>query len=187
MKMKIAFLALSLMSASAFAGDLTGAGSQSGSIAGSQSSNNGSNINFDGTVIPKDTTVHQTVDGTQTLKNTPSVSGPSLTTSNDTCMGSASGSANGPGFGLSFGKTYKDENCIMLKNSRELWNMGMKAAAMARLCMDPDNKAALEMTDFKCPQTVAAEKKAATNNQVAQSEPTDPIVRRRMGLPALAQ
>lgn len=97
-------------------------------------------------------TVHQTF-GSQTIKNTPSVSGPPLTASNDTCMGSASGSVNAPGFGLSLGKTYVDPNCVMLKNSRELWNMGMKAAAMARMCMDEDNRKALEMTGFVCPQS----------------------------------
>lgn len=99
-----------------------------------------------------DSTVHQTF-GTQTIRNTPSVSGGNLTSSNDTCMGSATGSANGPGFGISLGKTYVDENCKMLKNSRELWNMGMKGAAMALMCMDANNRAALEMTGFQCPQS----------------------------------
>ena len=124
-------------------------------------------------------TLHQTF-GTQTIKNTPSVSASPLTSSNDTCMGSASGSANVPGIGLSFGKTYTDDNCVMLKNSRELWNMGMKAASMALMCMDKNNKAALEMTGFVCPQTEQAQRAAKAN------EPTDPIVRRRLGLPELA-
>lgn len=107
---------------------------------------------------PADTTakitqdVHQTF-GSQTIKNTPSVSGPNLTSSNDTCMGAASGSANVPGIGLSFGKTYTDDNCVMLKNSRELWNMGMKAASMALMCMDKNNRTALELTGFTCPQS----------------------------------
>jgi len=132
-------------------------------------------------------TVHQTF-GTQTIKNTPSVSGPPLTASNDTCMGSASGSANGPGFGISLGKTYTDANCVMLKNAREMWNMGMKAAAMARMCMDEDNRKALEMTGFTCPQseqrrTVVAERQAALN----AGEPVDPIVRERMGLPKIKE
>lgn len=90
-------------------------------------------------------------DQTQTIRNTPSVSGPPLVSSNDTCMGSASGSANVPGFGISLGKTYTDNNCVMLKNSRELWNMGMKAAAMALMCTDASNKEALELTGFVCP------------------------------------
>jgi len=89
--------------------------------------------------------------GSQTIRNTPSVSGQALVSSNDTCMGSASGSVNGPGFGLSLGKTYTDANCVLLKNSRELWNMGMKAAAMALMCKDPDNRDALEVTGYTCP------------------------------------
>jgi len=134
-----------------------------------------------------DNTIHQTF-GTQTIKNTPSVSGPPLTSSNDTCMGSASGSANAPGFGISVGKTYVDENCKMLKNSRELWNMGMKAAAMALMCMDSNNRAALEMTGFVCPQSVAraavvVEREAA----LKAGEPVDPIVRQRMGLPKIKE
>lgn len=88
---------------------------------------------------------------TQTIKNTPSVAGPNLTTSNDTCMGSASGGAGVPGIGLSFGTTLTDENCKMLKNARELWNMGLKAAAIARMCMDDDNRSAMEQTGVQCP------------------------------------
>lgn len=119
--------------------------------------------------------------GTTTLKNVPSVSGPPLTTSNDTCMGSSSGSANGPGFGVSLGTTWADANCKLLKNSRELWNMGMKAAALALLCTDEDNRKALELTGFECPKPKKAEVVAATANE----QYTDPIVRNRLGLPPL--
>lgn len=98
--------------------------------------------------------------GTQTIKNVPSVNGPPLTTSNDTCMGSTSGSINGAGFGIGLGSTWTDRNCVMLKNARELWNMGMKAAAMALICGDENNRAALEVTGFVCPQTAAAQRTA---------------------------
>lgn len=129
--------------------------------------------------------------GTQTLKNVPSVSGPALTTSNDTCMGSSSGSVNGPGFGLSIGGTWSDTNCKLLKNSRELWNMGMKAAAMALMCTDSANRDALEITGYECPQTAKNKKNnpqvsslnSSPSNQ--QKDVTDPFIRARMGLPAL--
>jgi hypothetical protein len=98
--------------------------------------------------------------GSQVIKNTPSVGGPALTSSNDTCMGAASGSANGPGFGLSFGKTYTDANCVMLKNARELWNMGMKGAAIALMCSDASVSEAFELSGFECPQVKAAKAKA---------------------------
>jgi hypothetical protein len=86
-----------------------------------------------------------------TIKNVPNISGIPLTSANDTCMGSSSGTVAGPGIGLAFGTTWVDNNCKMLKNSRELWNMGMKSAAIALLCKDPDNRAALEITGYKCP------------------------------------
>lgn len=91
-----------------------------------------------------------------TVRNTPSMMGPNLTTSNDTCMGSTSGSVSIPGFGLGAGTTWTDANCVRLKNSRELWNMGMRAAGLALMCTDPANREALELTGFTCPQTQKA-------------------------------
>jgi hypothetical protein len=137
---------------------------------------------------------------TQTIKNTPSVSGPALTTSNDTCMGSTSGSLNIAGLGIGGGTSWVDENCKMLKNSRELWNMGMKAASMALMCNDPANREALELTGYVCPQTARAKAATATDNATLRESMTlavvpatrstgysgtDPIVRARLGLPAL--
>lgn len=135
---------------------------------------------------------HQYIEsgGTQTIKNVPSVSGPALTTSNDTCMGSSTGSVNGPGFGVSIGGTWLDTNCKLLKNSRELWNMGMKAAAMALMCTDSANREALEITGYECPQSA----KNKNNKQLSSINPsksgqeeeiTDPYIRARMELPVL--
>jgi hypothetical protein len=106
--------------------------------------------------------------GDQTIKNTPSVSGAPLTTSNDTCMGSASAAVNVPGFGLGLGSTWTDRNCVMLKNARELWNMGMKAAALALFCTDANNRMALEITGFVCPQTQRAQQLAASQVEAAR-------------------
>lgn len=145
------------------------------SVAAASNQGNAQSITFTApaaTTVTSSGTLSQTLSGTtsqnvnysgsQTVRNTPSVSGPSLVSSNDTCMGAASGSANVPGFGLSLGKTYTDSNCVMLKNSRELWNMGMKGAALALMCTDPANKDALELTGFECPQTTRAKKEAET-------------------------
>lgn len=125
------------------------------------------------------------VSGTTTVRNTPSVSGPPLVSSNDTCMGSVSGSLNVAGFGGSLGTTYKDVNCVMLKNSRELWNMGMRGAALARMCMDSENKEALEITGFVCPQTEREKARAVEAAKDERPEVTDPLVRSRMGLKPL--
>lgn len=126
-------------------------------------------------------------DTTVKIRNTPSVSGPALTSSNDTCMGSTSGSANAPGFGVSIGSTWTDGNCKMLKNSRELWNMGMKSAAMKLMCSDSANHDALMATGFDCDDNSQSVKKNSAKVSAASSEQyTDPIVRARLGLAPLA-
>lgn len=151
-------------------------GSTSGAVAGASNAGNSQAITF---TSPDKTTVDQNIKadtkaevsghtsadtnitGTQTLKNVPAVSAPALTTSNDTCMGSTSGGAAVAGFGITIGSTWTDTNCKRLKNSRELWNMGMKAGALALLCMDKENREALEMTGFECPQTTKAKQEVA--------------------------
>lgn len=91
--------------------------------------------------------------GDYKVKNVPSMAAPNLTSSNDTCMGSASASVAVAGFGLGGGSTFTDEHCKRIKMSRELWNKGMKAASLAMDCMDRDAREALELTGFTCPQT----------------------------------
>ncbi|MDB5868218.1 MAG: hypothetical protein JWP96_550 [Polaromonas sp.] len=175
---------LMLMNAS---GQTVTAGATAAPVA---SSNTGNQDVFQGITFNSPGVTQQSIEssGTQTLKNVPSVSGPSLTTSNDTCMGSSSGSVNGPGFGLSVGSTWSDSNCKLLKNSRELWNMGMKAAAMALMCTDAANREALEITGFECPQSAKNKQKVSGLDSPAPSSPeniTDPYIRARMGLAAL--
>lgn len=91
---------------------------------------------------------------------------PALASSNDTCMGSSSLGGSAVAFSFSVGSTWIDENCVMLKNAREIWNMGFKGAALARLCMDPLNKEALETTGIKCPPRASA---AASSPAVAST------------------
>ncbi|GAA4016545.1 hypothetical protein [Actimicrobium antarcticum] len=81
---------------------------------------------------------------------------PALTSSNDTCMGSVSMGASAVSFGFSIGSSWTDNNCLMLKNAREIWNMGFKGAALARLCMDALNKEAFEATGVRCPDRSSA-------------------------------
>jgi len=123
----------------------------------------------------------------QTVKNTPGIVGSALVSSNDTCMGSVSVGGSGPGFSIGVGTTYTDDNCKMLKNSRELWNMGMKAASLALMCTNQANKEALELTGFVCPQTEKANKDAAAVKKAEAEAPvtvgytgSDPIVQARM-------
>ncbi|WP_228535267.1 hypothetical protein [Noviherbaspirillum malthae] len=92
---------------------------------------------------------------------------PPLTSSNDTCMGSTSIGGSAVSFGFSAGTTWTDENCVMLKNAREIWNMGFKGAALARLCMDKRNREAFELTGINCP--VTSQEARAGNSTVADS------------------
>lgn len=110
-------------------------------------------------------------------------SGP-LTSSNDTCMGSTSGGVQGVSIGISLATTWTDENCVMLKNSRELWNMGYRDAAQARMCMDSKNREAFELAGYQCPQSQKKESKVSENDVVASStyHGNDPIVKARLGL-----
>lgn len=199
---KIIFaIAAMVLSVSAFAGgsgtgtlDNTSTAQQQQQQAANSTAINGTGntqgvtINQAASIIPTETTQHIDSSGSQTLKNTPSVSGSPLTSSNDTCMGSASGAINGPGFGIGLGKTYTDSNCVMLKNAREMWNMGFRAAALARMCGDADNKDAFEMTGFECPQTTRAREQGKPVAAAASQEQyNDPIVRARLGLAPLAK
>ncbi|WP_228122103.1 hypothetical protein [Variovorax paradoxus] len=178
MKTLIALTLLGLSAGALAQTTAGGANNQSSSSATTSAQGNTQAVNFNSSA-PSDVTTRSTLDSTQninntgattsvvdyrgsyTVKNVPSVSGPNLTTSNDTCMGSSSASANGPGVGLSFGTTWTDEHCKRLKMSRELWNKGMKAASLAMDCMDPQAQAALEMTGSKCPQSMTAEERVS--------------------------
>jgi len=190
---KLIFLALLGVSAVAFAQQTntnTGANNGSTSSAMTSAQGNSQSVTFSSpatvnTTMTSNQNVNNTgattntVDyrGSYTIKNVPSVNGPNLTTSNDTCMGSTSASANGAGVGLSFGTTWTDEHCKRLKMSRELWNKGMKAASLAMDCMDPAAMAALEMTGTKCPQSMTAEERVTAYGPQASASgaPASPV------------
>ncbi len=148
-----AFLALALLPMTAFAAGSTTSAAQAvaspTAVAGSNSGANNQNITFQ-TQTPTDTVQQVNYGGSETVHNTPSMGAPNLTTSNDTCMGSAGGALSIAGFGGSIGSTYTDSNCIMLKNGRELWNQGMRAASMALECSNAHNRDALRKTGFSC-------------------------------------
>ena len=74
---------------------------------------------------------------------------PALTSTGDTCMGSTTGAVSSAIIGIALGSTYKDDDCNTRKDSRELWNMGQRSAAMARTCMNPLNREAMELSGFE--------------------------------------
>ena len=84
-------------------------------------------------------TSNSSVPADQTVKNVPSVVAPGLTAAGiETCLGSVSGGGAFVGTGFSFGTTIPDPGCAARLDARTLWSMGLKKAAVARLCLNGD-------------------------------------------------
>jgi surface antigen len=82
---------------------------------------------------------NNTAPADQTLKNVPTTFAPGLTAAGlETCLGSVSGGASFVGTGVSFGSTIRDAGCAARLDARTLWSMGLKKAAVARLCLEGD-------------------------------------------------
>lgn len=85
------------------------------------------------------TTQNLVTSGTTTVRNVPSTVAPGLAAAGlETCLGSASGTVSLAGVGIGGGSTYRDEDCTARLDSRTLFAMGLKGAAVARLCVRPD-------------------------------------------------
>src|SRR3954454_8063455 len=84
-------------------------------------------------------TSNSSVPADQTVKNVPSIGAPGLTAAGlETCLGSVSGGGAFVGTGFSFGTTIPDPGCAARLDARTLWSMGLKKAAVARLCLNGD-------------------------------------------------
>jgi hypothetical protein len=84
-------------------------------------------------------TSNSTVPADQTVRNVPSVFAPGLAAAGlETCLGSVSGGGALLGTGLSFGTSIPDPGCAARLDARTLWSMGLKKAAVARLCLNGD-------------------------------------------------
>ena len=67
----------------------------------------------------------------------PTAVAPAITTiNNDVCATAASGAVQTQILGISMGGTSRDMNCERIKLSKNLYDMGMKVAAVATLCQD---------------------------------------------------
>jgi len=121
--------------------------------------------------------------GTQTVKNVPGIYAPNLTNSiTETCLGSASGGVAGPGFGISLGKTITDEGCERRLDAAIMAKLGMTEISFNIMCQSKEVAEASKGTNHQCPSVVAEEK--ATKGHPKH---TDPIIRRRLGLPPLPE
>jgi hypothetical protein len=62
------------------------------------------------------------------------------------CMGSVSVGASGSWFGIALGKTWKDDECELLKKADTEWNMGQHLSAIATLCTDDDLRYSIDVS-----------------------------------------
>ena len=81
---------------------------------------------------------------------------------NDTCTVTYSAAVQTQILGASGGGHVRDLNCERLKNSKTLYSMGMKVAAVSLMCQDPSVYRAMEMAGTPCPfdGSIGAEAKA---------------------------
>lgn len=88
-----------------------------------------------------------------TVKSPPptAVAPPITTINNDVCAVAASGAVQTQILGISMGKTMRDMNCERIKLSKNLFDMGMKVAAVATLCQDERVFAAMLAAGTPCP------------------------------------
>jgi len=118
-------------------------GSKSTAIGGGASKST-SSITINQAPIPTATTTTVNNEGTSTVKNVPSVFAPGLAAAGlETCLGSVSGGGSFVGTGFSFGSTIPDPGCAARLDARTLWSMGLKKAAIARLCLGGEIRAAM--------------------------------------------
>ena len=90
---------------------------------------------------------------TTTVKSPPPTAvAPAITTiNNDVCAVAASGAVQTQILGISMGGTTRDMNCERIKLSKNLFDMGMKVAAVATLCQDERVFSAMIAAGTPCP------------------------------------
>ena len=98
-----------------------------------------------GVIVPStETNITATGSATQSMHSTRTYNyatstaySPNLTSGMDTCLGSVGAGLQGFSFGASFGSTVEDENCMRIKKSKRLEELGFRRAAIAVMCKDP--------------------------------------------------
>ncbi len=98
-------------------------------------------------------TTDSTSNSTTTIKSPPPTAvAPAITTlNNDVCAVAASGAVQTQILGISMGGTMRDMNCERIKLSKNLYDMGMKVAAVATLCQDERVFASMLAAGTPCP------------------------------------
>jgi hypothetical protein len=105
--------------------------------------------------IVTDSTSRSTTNSTSetTIKSPPPTAvAPAITTiNNDVCAVAASGAVQTQILGFSMGGTMRDMNCERIKLAKNLFDMGMKVAAVATLCQDERVFASMLAAGTPCP------------------------------------
>jgi len=105
--------------------------------------------------IVTDSTSNSTTNSTSetTVKSPPPTAvAPTVNSmNNDLCAIGIAGAAQTQILGIAIGTTYRDENCERLKLAKNLYDMGMKVAAVATLCQDERVFVAMKNAGTPCP------------------------------------
>ena len=119
----------------------------------SRSTNNNTNTNTNINHSTGDITNRNISNSKQTVESPPPTAvAPAVTTiNNDVCAVVASGAVQTQIFGISMGGTMRDMNCERIKLAKNLFDMGMKVAAVATLCQDERVFAAMNAAGTPCP------------------------------------
>ena len=127
--------------------------STSSSTVNTENINVNNNTNTSQNVNTSTSTSNATQKVTQRIKTAPpSAVAPSIMSySQDLCTTGASSAVQTQFFGISSGRSVRDENCERLKNSKALYDMGMKVAAVALLCQNEKVFRAMEQSGSPCP------------------------------------
>ena len=113
----------------------------------STSNNTNNNTNNNNNVNKNDSTITQKIESPPPSAIAPTI----MLGGNDTCTVTYSAAVQTQILGASGGGHVRDLNCERLKNSKTLYNMGMKVAAVALMCQDPSVYRAMEMAGTPCP------------------------------------
>jgi len=118
------------------------------------------------TISTTDSTVTTNGNMNTTIKSPPpSAISPQFSagSNSDLCTVGVAGAVQTQILGISAGTTFTEENCVRLKKSKILFDMGMKVAAVSVMCQDKNVFDAMMMAGTPCPYDgkIGAEAKIA--------------------------
>lgn len=93
----------------------------------------------------------------------------------DLCTVGVAGAVQTQILGISAGTTFTEENCIRLKNSKTLYDMGMKVAAVSIMCQDKAVFDAMMMAGTPCPYEGKIGEEAKIGWESHEEKPYDSV------------